>query len=97
MIPETQDVPAILASSSIFLSEDGDDQSTRRKHEGCNKLAVRCSTVLTHLSDHSIIITMRANPDPNEILAIFDTQRSMIETDPDGPQILNFLKMKGRI
>jgi hypothetical protein len=66
MIPETQDVPAILASSSIFLSEDGDDQSTRRKPEGRNGLAVRCSKLLTHFSDHSVIITMRANPDPSK-------------------------------
>jgi len=66
-----------------FLSGNRPCESTRRKPEGRNALAVRSSKLLTHFSDHSVIITMRANPDPNEILTSFYAQRSMLETNPD--------------
>jgi len=78
-----ENVPVGVASSIVFLLDARPHQSTRRKPEGRNKLAVPCSTLLTDFSDHSVIITMRANPDPNEILTIFYAQRSMLETNPD--------------
>jgi|LZCG01.1.fsa_nt_gb hypothetical protein len=75
--------PRDPASSAAFLSENGAAQSTRHRDEGHSGSVVECSKLLTPFLDHPVIITVRANPDPNEILASLYAQRSMIETNPD--------------
>jgi len=38
---------------------------------------------------------MRANPDPNQVAAVFDSQCPVMQTDPHGPIIVYLLKPEG--
>ena len=53
---------------------------------------VRCRR---ELSDELVIIAVRADPEPNEILTRLDCERAVMQPDSRRPESAHLLKMKG--
>lgn len=59
-----------------------------------NEGHVRCKR---WLSDELVIIGVRADPEPNEILSRFDRKRAVVQANARRPEATHLLEMKGRM
>jgi hypothetical protein len=55
---------------------------------------VREISGLALLFDDSLILVMGANPDPNDIFAIFHSESSVMDPNSDGPHVPNLFEMQ---
>ena len=55
-----------------------------------NEGHVRCKR---WLADEFVVIGMRANPEPNEVLTSFHCESTMVQPDPCRPKPADFLEM----
>ncbi len=55
---------------------------------------VRCKR---WLADELVVIGVRANPEPDEVLARLDCESTMVQPDPRRPEAADFLEMQGGV
>ena len=60
-------------------------------------VAAGCNAALTLLFDQPLILVMRADPDPNKVRTILHGEGVVIDSDPRGPIVPDFLKMQGGV
>jgi len=49
------------------------------------------------VTQHLLILIMRSDPDPYEVITVLNGQRPVIDTDPRGPERADFLEMERRM